>query len=334
MSVDSNLDNTSGGTNGTTTKGITTDAFYDHNAATTGVHGASTNTLMNTGDNLDDTAGGTDAADTKAITSNVHYDHCQDAAAHTAAFAAHEADTTTHGATGAVVGTTNTQTLTLKTLTAPVIASFYQDAGLTKLMTTPNTASDTLAAIAATQELTNKTLNASVAKGTWTGSSWVVPSLTLGNGETMAISDATYYPCALVSVGAITEDWETSTLFDAAAVSDTKVIWTSPAKCRIKGLKMRLTEQFAGTGLTDLSIEVGIGGGAVDAYLDDDGAMNLTSDALNSVYNTQGASWDSSSGLLHCTAATGFTATATATGCNLADLTAGTVVFYICYEKY
>ena len=52
----------------------------------------------------------------------------------------------------------NTDTFTNKTLTTPVIASFYQDAGKTKLMTTPNTASDTLAAIAATQTLTNKTL--------------------------------------------------------------------------------------------------------------------------------------------------------------------------------
>lgn len=57
---------------------------------------------------------------------------------------------------GTIVGTTDTQTLSAKTLTTPVIASFYQDAGLTKLMTTPNTASDTLAAIAATQTLTNK----------------------------------------------------------------------------------------------------------------------------------------------------------------------------------
>lgn len=52
------------------------------------------------------------------------------------------------------------QTLTNKTLTTPVIASFYQDAGKTKLMTTPNTASDTLCAIAATQTLSNKTLTA------------------------------------------------------------------------------------------------------------------------------------------------------------------------------
>jgi len=55
-----------------------------------------------------------------------------------------------------VVDLTTAQTLTTKTLTTPVIASFYQDAGKAKLMTTPNTASDTLAAIAATQTLTNK----------------------------------------------------------------------------------------------------------------------------------------------------------------------------------
>lgn len=75
------------------------------------------------------------------------------------------ATTTTHdyklsGVTGSdkAVSKTGTETLTNKTLTTPVIASFYQDAGLTKLMTTPNTASDTLVALVATQSLTNKTI--------------------------------------------------------------------------------------------------------------------------------------------------------------------------------
>lgn len=57
------------------------------------------------------------------------------------------------------------QTLANKTLTTPVIASFYQDAGKTKLMTVPNTASDTLVALAATQTLTGKTLSGNVATG-------------------------------------------------------------------------------------------------------------------------------------------------------------------------
>jgi len=55
-----------------------------------------------------------------------------------------------------VMSLTGTETGTNKTFTTPVVASFYQDAGKTKLMTTPNTASDTLAAVAATQTFTNK----------------------------------------------------------------------------------------------------------------------------------------------------------------------------------
>jgi hypothetical protein len=97
---------------------------------------------------------------------------------------------------------------------------------------------------------------------------------------------------------------------------------------------MRLVEKFAGTGLSAMNIEVGIGGGDVDAYLDDAAAMNLFSDDLNDVYWAKGASFDSSSGFLHCTTATTFTATATSTGCNLADLTAGTVTFQISYIAY
>jgi hypothetical protein len=65
-------------------------------------------------------------------------------------------------ATCTLISTTSTDTLTNKTLTTPVIASFYQDGAKTQLMTTPNTASDTLAAIAATQTLTNKTLTAPI----------------------------------------------------------------------------------------------------------------------------------------------------------------------------
>lgn len=69
----------------------------------------------------------------------------------------HEALTVTHGATGAVVGTTNTQTLTNKTLTTPVIATLYQDAGKTLLVTMP-AATDTLVGKDTTDTLTNKTL--------------------------------------------------------------------------------------------------------------------------------------------------------------------------------
>jgi len=62
-------------------------------------------------------------------------------------------------ATDTLIGKNTTDILTLKTLTTPVIASFYRDAGKTKLMTVPNVASDTLALLAAVQILTNKRLN-------------------------------------------------------------------------------------------------------------------------------------------------------------------------------
>lgn len=58
-------------------------------------------------------------------------------------------------------GLTTTQTFTNKTLTVPVIASFYQDAGKTYLLTAP-AVTGTLATLAGTEALTNKTLTSPV----------------------------------------------------------------------------------------------------------------------------------------------------------------------------
>jgi len=79
--------------------------------------------------------------------------------------------TTTHDyklsgvATGDKAGSlTGEETQTNKTFTTPVIESFYQDAGKTKLMTVPNTPSDTLVSLNAEQELDKKTLNNPIIK--------------------------------------------------------------------------------------------------------------------------------------------------------------------------
>lgn len=82
------------------------------------------------------------------------------------------------------VGKAATQTLTGKTLTTPVIASFYQDAAKTHLMTAPNVASDTLCTIAAAQTLTNKTLTSP----TLTSPTVTTPAI---NGNTYGVASGT-----------------------------------------------------------------------------------------------------------------------------------------------
>jgi hypothetical protein len=62
------------------------------------------------------------------------------------------------------------------TLTTPVIASFYQDAAKTKLMTTPDTTSDTLATLAAVQTFTNKTHTSPLFQGLIDG--WILANET------------------------------------------------------------------------------------------------------------------------------------------------------------
>lgn len=68
---------------------------------------------------------------------------------------AHICDTTTHGTTGCIVGTSDTQTLTNKTLSGNIIATVKPDACTTLTMPV---ATDTLVGKATTDVLTNKTL--------------------------------------------------------------------------------------------------------------------------------------------------------------------------------
>lgn len=79
------------------------------------------------------------------------------------------------------------------TITTPIIASFYQASGGGLLSVPASAGADTVVLLAATQEMTNKTLNAAVAKGTWTASgTWTIPAVTLGgqlSGGSNTLSD-------------------------------------------------------------------------------------------------------------------------------------------------
>ncbi len=78
-----------------------------------------------------------------------------------------------------LVGLTANQTLSTKTLTTPIIASLYQAGGGGLISVPASVGADTICLLGATQELDAKTLDSSVAKGTWTSSSWGIPAGTL-----------------------------------------------------------------------------------------------------------------------------------------------------------
>jgi len=115
-----------------------------------------------------------------------------------------------------------------------------------------------------------------------------------------------------------------SDLFDAAGLTDSANIWLQPADSVLDRVWIFLDAQFVAAGLTDLDITIGDGG-------DDDGilveAMNLTSDAVGSVYKDRGTYWNAVSGL-YKSSATQWIAYATAVGANLNTTSAGQITFY------
>jgi len=138
---------------------------------------------------------------------------------------------------------------------------------------------------------------------------------------------------ALVTFKAtVAHDTADPALFNAAALTDSAVVWTQPAQTILLGAKMMLDEQFVAGSLTDLDVWIGDAG-------DNDGlmaqSMNLTSDTVaGDGYDTKGAYWNGVNTATYWASATkDWTAYATAVGANLNTLSAGQVTFYFFYIR-
>lgn len=156
-----------------------------------------------------------------------------------------------------VVDLTTAQTLTTKTLTTPVIASLYQDAGKTKLMTVPNTASDTLAAIAATQTFTNKTIVQKVTSYTPDAAGTATLDLTTGGihkitmpagNITIAISNEAVGQCFMIEITQDATGSRTVTWFDTIRWSggSAPTLTTTASKRDTFGFRVTAADQYDG----------------------------------------------------------------------------------------
>ena len=124
----------------------------------------------------------------------------------------------------------------------------------------------------------------------------------------------------------------TADLFNAAATTDSEIVWQQPVQSLLIAVSMVLDEQFVASGLTDLNVLVGDSSDNNGVLQE---AMDLQSNTVATRYKGRGVYWDGSTGVteLYKAAAYDWTAYATATGANLDTLTAGSVTFYFTYRS-
>ena len=184
-----------------------------------------------------------------------------------AALADHIADTSTHGISSAIVGTTETQTLTNKTLTSPVLTTAVLNTSVSgsAFLDEDNLASNSATKLASQQSL--KTYIDAAASSVDADGAAVSAAAALVSKNAAAASAAT----------ASTKASEASSSADAAAASAAGIFWKQPAKAASVG---NLT--LSGTQTVDgISLSVG------DRVL----VKDQSSAATNGVYVVASSTW-------------------------------------------
>ena len=184
-----------------------------------------------------------------------------------AALADHIADTSTHGISSAIVGTTETQTLTNKTLTSPVLTTAVLNTSVSgsAFLDEDNLASNSATKLASQQSL--KTYIDAAASSVNADGAAVSAAAALVSKNAAAASAAT----------ASTKASEASSSADAAAASAAGIFWKQPAKAASVG---NLT--LSGTQTVDgISLSVG------DRVL----VKDQSSAATNGVYVVASSTW-------------------------------------------
>jgi len=168
--------------------------------------------------------------------------------------------------TGTVVGTTDTQTLTNKTLTAPVISSIVN----TGTLTLP-TSTDTLVGRATTDTLTNKTLTSPVISTIVNTGTLTLPTTTttlVGRNTTDTLTNKTLTApiiSTIVNTGTLTLPTSTDTLVGRATTDTlTNKTLTSPVlNTGVSGTAIKDEDNMASNSATHLCTQQ-----SIKAYVD------------------------------------------------------------------